>query len=148
MTLILASNNAGKLDEMRTLLNGVSVISPTDIGLNLDVEESGQTFATNAELKAHAKALEMHVKALAGKKYWEADGEPSPEFVVLFVPGESFLADALRAEPGLLRRCNLRAFGRLKFSGAVERDAEVAPDRRPAILNVRRPGLRAGASTQ
>ena len=36
-------------------------------------------------------------------------------------------------------------FGR---TGPVERDAKVAPDGTSAILNVRRPGLRAGASTQ
>jgi len=40
---------------------------------------------------------------LARKKYWEADDQPSPEFVVLFVPGESFLADGLRVDPALLQ---------------------------------------------
>ena len=82
MTLILASNNAGKLDEMRTLLNGVSVISPTDIGLNLDVEESGQTFAANAELKAHAYAAASGQIAIADDSGLEVDaldGAPGGE---------------------------------------------------------------------
>ena len=73
MTLILASNNAGKLHEMRALLNGVSVVSPTDIGLNLDVEESGQTFATNAELKAHAYAAASGQIAIADDSGLEVD---------------------------------------------------------------------------
>jgi DNA recombination protein RmuC len=50
----------------------------------------------------HAAALRSHVKQLSGRKYWEQDDGPSPEFVVLFVPGESFLADALRSDHALL----------------------------------------------
>ena len=41
------------------------------------------------------------MKALADKRYWALFDE-APDFVVMFVPGESFLADALRAEPGLM----------------------------------------------
>ena len=50
---------------------------------------------------AHARHLRAHVNALAGKEYWRAF-EPSPEFVVLFVPGEAFLAPALERDPTLL----------------------------------------------
>lgn len=52
-------------------------------------------------MKEHAKALRHHVDALASKSYWSAvDG--SPELVVCFLPAESFLADALAADPSLL----------------------------------------------
>jgi DNA recombination protein RmuC len=50
--------------------------------------------------KAHARSLRSHVDGLAAKAYWERCS--SPEFVVLFVPREAFLAPALEADPGLL----------------------------------------------
>lgn len=49
----------------------------------------------------HAAALRAHVDALATKRYWTAF-TPSPELVVCFVPGESFLAAACEADPALL----------------------------------------------
>ena len=105
---VTAQNLAGdriRPDVKVRLPNGAQLFVDAKVPLDayLRAQEATDQTVVDAELKAHAKALEMHVKALAGKKYWEADGEPSPEFVVLFVPGESFLADALRAEPGLLQ---------------------------------------------
>ena len=54
-----------------------------------------------AHLRRHARQLRQHVDVLAGKTYWRALGA-TPEFVVLFVPGESFLSAALEADPTLL----------------------------------------------
>lgn len=49
----------------------------------------------------HARQVRKHVAALAGKAYWsELDG--APELVVMFIPGEAFLAAALDVDPGLL----------------------------------------------
>ena len=53
------------------------------------------------ELKKHADAVREHVKVLQHKKYW-GQFERAPEFVVMFIPGESMLSDALRADPSLL----------------------------------------------
>src|SRR4051812_1150438 len=49
-----------------------------------------------AHLQRHARQLRTHVDGLAGKAYWRAL-PGTPEFVVLFVPAESFLAAALDA---------------------------------------------------
>jgi len=55
----------------------------------------------DARLRAHARHLRDHVDRLAAKAYWAALS-PAPEFVVLFIPGEAFLAPALDHDPGLL----------------------------------------------
>ncbi|WP_300670814.1 DNA recombination protein RmuC [Desulfoluna sp.] len=52
-------------------------------------------------LADHARALQHHVQVLAGKAYW-AGLKPAPEFVVLFIPGESFFSAALSKRPELI----------------------------------------------
>jgi DNA recombination protein RmuC len=52
-------------------------------------------------LAAHARHLRAHVDSLAHKSYWQRF-ETTPEFVVLFVPGDPFLEAALQADPALL----------------------------------------------
>jgi DNA recombination protein RmuC len=67
----------------------------------LEAAELADASAQQVRLRAHAKALRTHVDALAAKEYWTGFGS-SPEFVVLFVPGEAFLAPALEQDPSLL----------------------------------------------
>ncbi|MGH3810890.1 MAG: DNA recombination protein RmuC [Pseudonocardiaceae bacterium] len=52
-------------------------------------------------LAAHARHLRAHVDSLAHKSYWQRF-ESTPEFVVLFVPGDPFLEAALQSDPALL----------------------------------------------
>jgi len=51
-------------------------------------------------LHRHLQAIKTHIKQLSAKDYW-ASFEKSPDFVVLFIPGEQFLSAALDLEPNL-----------------------------------------------
>ncbi len=73
----------------------------------LEAVEAGEEAEHRANLVRHARALRAHVDALAAKAYWRAF-EPSPEFVVLFVPGDPFLEAALVADPELLEHAFAR----------------------------------------
>lgn len=56
MKFVLASHNKGKIKEMQEVLGelGVEVMTPGELGITVDVEELGTTFAENAALKARA----------------------------------------------------------------------------------------------
>lgn len=73
--ILLATTNNGKLRELRSLLNGLpfTLISPADIGLMLDVPESGSTYAENAALKALAYHTASGLTVLADDTGLEVD---------------------------------------------------------------------------
>jgi len=65
--ILAATNNKDKLAEIRRILEplGVSVTSPEDMGINIEVAETGATFAENAEIKARAFFQESGMPSLA-----------------------------------------------------------------------------------
>lgn len=64
---VLATHNPGKLREMAAILEilDVDVVSPAELGLTVDVEETGSTFAENAMLKAKAVCAAAGLPAIA-----------------------------------------------------------------------------------
>jgi DNA recombination protein RmuC len=79
----------------------IVVDSKVSLAAYLEAAEAAGDEVRDARLAAHARHLKEHVDQLAAKSYWSALS-PAPEFVVLFIPGEAFLAPALEREPGLL----------------------------------------------
>ena len=71
--LLLASNNQGKLAEIRALIPEIRTASPADVGLELEVEEDGRSFFENAFLKAAAFARASGLVALADDSGLEID---------------------------------------------------------------------------
>ncbi|MDR3210080.1 MAG: non-canonical purine NTP pyrophosphatase, partial [Oscillospiraceae bacterium] len=65
MTFLLATENPGKLREMRSLLADYAVVSPNELGLALDTDETGETFRENALLKACAACAASGLPAIA-----------------------------------------------------------------------------------
>lgn len=85
------------------LAGGKSVVVDAKVPLDafLDATGADSDEERDAHLSRHARQLRQHVDTLGAKAYWRALSA-TPEFVVLFVPGESFLSAALESEPGLL----------------------------------------------
>jgi DNA recombination protein RmuC len=85
------------------LAGGRSVVVDAKVPLDahLDALATDDPEEAAAHLRRHARQLRAHVDALSAKAYWRAL-PGAPEFVVLFVPAESFLAVALDTDPSLL----------------------------------------------
>ena len=66
-----------------------------------DVDVPAEAARQKLLLEKHASDLKGHVKKLGGKNYWEGYAN-SPEFVIAFIPSESLLSAALKADPSLL----------------------------------------------
>jgi len=86
-----------RLPENREII----VDAKTPLDAYLSAIQTTDDVIKSKELRRHVNAIRQHAKALAAKNYW-AEYSQSPEFVVLFIPGEHFLSAALELEPELL----------------------------------------------
>jgi len=77
----------------------VDVKTPLDA--YLEAVEAENDTQRKLGLERHAKNVRSHIRMLASKTYWEQFDE-SPEFVILFIPGDQFLSAALNEEPDLI----------------------------------------------
>jgi DNA recombination protein RmuC len=67
----------------------------------LEAMDAADDESRRARLRDHARQVRAHMTNLARKSYWE-QFETAPEFVVLFLPGESFFSAALEHDPALI----------------------------------------------
>jgi DNA recombination protein RmuC len=90
-------------DLVVNLVGGRRIVVDAKVPLDayLDATSTEEAAAREAHLVRHARQVRTHVDALSSKAYWRALPE-TPEFVVLFVPAEPFLAAALETDPALL----------------------------------------------
>ena len=79
--IVVASHNVGKLAEFRAMLSDYTVLSPKDLNITADVEETGDTFYDNALIKARA--------------LFEISGRPS------IADDSGLCVDALNGAPGV-----------------------------------------------
>jgi DNA recombination protein RmuC len=86
-----------RMPDQRELV--VDVKTPLDAYLS--AAEAPNDAQRQLALDRHAKNVRGHIRMLASKAYWN-QFERSPEFVILFIPGDQFLSAALNEEPDLI----------------------------------------------
>ena len=79
----------------------IVVDSKAPITAYMEAHETTNDEVRKTKIQLHAQLMRRHLDALAKKSYWD-QFQPTPEVVVMFIPGEAFYSAALEADPQLL----------------------------------------------
>lgn len=103
-TEVSMEGSEGRLrpDVILRVPGGRNLVIDAKVSLNAyqDAFEAGDEHGRENSLAAHAAAMKSHVNSL-GQKAYQDQFEDTPDYVIMFVPGEHFLAAALEKDPDL-----------------------------------------------
>lgn len=102
-TSVRSDNGVQRPDMVIRMPNGRQVIidAKTPLDAYLEAVEAADDTARDLALDRHARKVRERVRELAGKGYWQQFAN-TPDFVVLFIPGEQFLAAAQDRDRGIM----------------------------------------------
>ncbi len=102
-TTVHADGQVLRPDLVVRLPGGKNVVvdAKAPLAAYLEAVETDDPDTQTARLRDHARQLGDHVAKLSAKAYWE-QFDASPDFVILFLPGEPMFSEALRHDPGLI----------------------------------------------
>lgn len=100
MVIRLAGDRNIPVDAKVPLQSWLAATDDIEARTGVPVDPVADDRRRRAAMAEHARAFRLHVDALARKAYWR-QFHPTPEFVVMFVPGDALLDVALRVDPAL-----------------------------------------------